>query len=253
MSDPLTPQVPSSAPVVPERPGGFFQNLIDMYCAPREAFTRIVRSPSILLPLAGYVVLVLGFTGIWMQKMDAREFMKTQIEESPRADRMPAEQKAAIIEQQAKMMPIFGWVVGPIVVATMLVVIAAVLMFVFRFFYAGEVRFKQAFAIVTWIFFAVGLVSTPLILLVLQLKGDWNINPQEAVQANMGLLLDKSTAAKPLWALLSSIDLFSLWMVFLLAVGFGVASKKTTGSAIWGVAIPWIVIVLCKVGWAAMF
>ena len=42
-------------------------------------------------------------------------------------------------------------------------------------------------------------------------------------------------------------------MVFLLGVGFAVASKKTTGSAIWGVAIPWIVIVLCKVGWAAMF
>ena len=83
-------------------------------------------------------------------------------------------------------------------------------------------------------------------LLVLQLKGDWNINPQEAIQANLGLLLDKSTAAKPLWALLTSIDVFSLWMVFLLAVGFGVASRKTTGSAIWGVAIPWILIVLVQ-------
>mgnify|MGYP003508642005 CR=1 FL=1 len=73
------------------------------------------------------------------------------------------------------------------------------------------------------------------------------------IQANLGLFLEKSSAAKPLWALLSSIDLFSLWMVFLLAVGFGVASKKTTGSAIWGVAIPWILIVLAKVGWAAIF
>jgi hypothetical protein len=90
-------------------------------------------------------------------------------------------------------------------------------------------------------------------LLVLQLKGDWNVNPQEVIQANLGLLLEKSSAAKPLWALLSSIDLFSLWMVFLLAVGFGVASKKTTGSAIWGVGIPWILIVLAKVGWAAIF
>ena len=42
-------------------------------------------------------------------------------------------------------------------------------------------------------------------------------------------------------------------MVFLLAVGFGVASRKTTGSALWGVAIPWILIVLAKVGWAAIF
>ena len=66
------------------------------------------------------------------------------------------------------------------------------------------------------------------------------------MQANLGLLLEKSTAAKPLWALLSSIDVFSLWMVFLLAVGFAVASRKTTASAIWGVAIPWIVIILVQ-------
>ena len=253
MSDPLAPQVASPAPIAPEPGGGFFQNLIDVFFSPREAFTRIVRNPRFLLPLVGYVVLVLGFTGIWMSRMDAREFMKTQIEESGRADKIPAEQREAIIEQQAKWMPIFAWVMGPVGIAVTLLVIAGALMFIYRFFYSSEVTFRQAFAIVTWIFFAVSLVSTPLILLVLQLKGDWNINPQEAIQANLGLLLDKSVAAKPLWALLSSIDLFSLWMVFLLAVGFGVASKKATGSAIWGVAIPWIVIVLCKVGWAAMF
>ena len=188
-----------------------------------------------------------------MQKMDAREFMKVQIEESGQADKIPAEQREAIIEQQAKWMPIFAWVIGPVGIAVTLLGIAVVLMLVYRFFYASEVTFRQSFAIVTWVFFAVGLVTTPLLLLVLQLKGDWNINPQEAIQANLGLLLEKSSAAKPLWALLSSIDVFSLWMIFLLAVGFGVASRKTTGSAIWGVAVPWAIIVLVKVGWAAIF
>ena len=254
MSDAHPPQVPPSpAPVAPEPAGDFFQNLIDIYFSPREAFTRIVRSPRILLPLVGYVILVLGFTGIWMSRMDAREFMKVQIEESGQADRIPAEQREAIIEQQAKWMPIFAWVMGPVGIAVTLLVIAGVLMFVYRFFYSSEVTFRQAFAIVTWVFFAVGLVTTPLLLLVLQLKGDWNINPQEAIQANLGLLLEKSSAAKPLWALLSSIDLFSLWMIFLLAAGFGVASRKPTGSAIWGVVIPWALFVLVKVGWSAIF
>ena len=127
------------------------------------------------------------------------------------------------------MMPIFGWVVGPVFIAIMLLVIAGSLMFVFRFFYSGEVSFKQALAIVVWAFLAVGLVSTPVTLAVLSLKGDWNINPQDAVQANLGLLLDKSTAAKPLWALLTSIDVFVLWMVFLLAVGFGCRQPQGDG------------------------
>ena len=51
MSEPLAPQTaspaPSPAPVAPEPApaGGFFQNLIDVYFSPREAFTRIVRRP----------------------------------------------------------------------------------------------------------------------------------------------------------------------------------------------------------------
>lgn len=242
-----------ASPSSPESGGGFFQNLLDLYFAPREAFTRIVRAPRILVPLVVYAVLVLGFTGIWMQKMDPVEFMKVQIEESGRVDNMSAEQRQGIIEQQAKMMPIFGWVVGPVVISVMLLAIAGFLLFVFRFFYAGEVGFKQAFAIVTWVFLAVGLVSTPVTLAVLSLKGDWNIDPNQAVQANLGLLLEKSSAAKPLWALFTSIDLFVLWMVLLLAVGFGVASRKSTSSALWGVAIPWAVIVAVKVGWSAIF
>lgn len=253
MSDPLAPQVPSPAPVTPGKPGGFFQNLIDVYFSPREAFTRIVRNPGFLLPLAAYVVLVLGFTGIWMNKVEPREFMKTTLEEQGQWDKIPAEQREAVLERASGQIRIFGWI-GPVVFTPlMLLVTAAVLMFVFRFFFASEVAFKQAFAIVAWTFFAVGLVTTPLLLLVLQLKGDWNVNPQDVVQANLGLLLDKSTAAKPLWTLLTSIDVFSLWMVFLLAVGFAVASRKTTGSALWGVAIPWILIVLVKVGWSALF
>jgi hypothetical protein len=253
MSDPLAPPAPTPSPVEPEKPGGFFQNLIDVYFSPREAFTRIVRSPAFVLPLVAYIALVLAFTGIWLSKMDPVEFMKVQIEESGRSDRIPADQREAIIEQQAKMMPIFVWVFGVLGTVVTFLVVAGVLLFVFRFFYASEVKFKQAIAIVSWVFFAVGLVTTPLLLLVLQLKGDWNINPQEALQANLGLLLDKSTAAKPLWAFLTSIDAFSLWMVFLLASGFAVASRKTTGSALWGVAIPWALIVLAKVAWAAIF
>jgi len=253
MSDPLAPPPPTPAPVTPETSGGFFGNLVDVYFSPREAFTRIVRSPGFLLPLAGYILLVLGFTGIWMSKIEPREFMKMQLEESGQWDKLPAERREAILESAPTQMKIFGWL-GPIVFTPlMLVVTAAALMFVFRFFYAGEVAFKQAFTIVSWVFFAVALVTTPLLLLVLQLKGDWNVNPQDVVQANLGLLLDKSTAAKPLWAFFTSIDVFSLWMVFLLAVGFGVASRKSTGSAFWGVAIPWLLIVLVKVGWAALF
>ena len=241
------------SPAAPDAGGGFLGNLLNMYFEPRKAFASILRRPLLLAALAAYVAIVLGFTGVWMSKMDPHEFMKTQIEESPRADKMTAEQKQAVIETQAKMMPILGWVFGPVFIAIMILVVSGGLMFVFRFFYGGDVGFKQALAIVTWTFLAVSIISVPVTLSVLALKGDWNLDPNQAVQANLGLLLDKSTAAKPLWSLFTSIDAFVLWMVFLLAVGFGVACKKPTSSTLWGVLIPWLVFVGLKVGASALF
>ncbi|NJR71586.1 MAG: nucleotide exchange factor GrpE, partial [Synechococcales cyanobacterium CRU_2_2] len=45
--------------------------------------------------------------------------------------------------------------------------------------------------IVAWDFLAVGLVVTPLMLLVMHLKGEWNVNPGDVLQANPTLLLEK--------------------------------------------------------------
>jgi hypothetical protein len=254
MNEPIVPPptMTTPQPAPSEKPAGFLQNLIDVYFAPREAFTRIVRDARFLVPAAAFVVVSLAFTAVWMSRMDPNEFIKTQLEESGQWDKIPAEQRTAAVERGAGMMKIFGWV-GPIVAVVVLVVVGGVLFFVFRFFYGSEMSFPQALAVTSWTFLAVGLVTSPLTLAVMGLKGDWNLNPQDVVQANLSLLLDKSTAAKPLWAFLSSMDLFSLWEVFLLAVGFGVASRKTTGSALWGVLIPWAIIVLGKVGWAAIF
>jgi hypothetical protein len=254
MSGPLAPPTAPPAPVAPEKAGGgFLQNLVDVYFTPRDAFTRIVREPRWLLPAAAMLVVAVAFTAFWMSRMDPAEFIKTQLEESGQWDKIPAEQRTAAIERGAGMMKWVGWGGAVVGTAFVLVVVSGGLFFVFRFFYASEMSYKQALAVVSWVFFAVGLLTSPLILAVMGLKGDWNLNPQEVVQANLGLFLDKSTAAKPLWALLTSIDLFSLWQVFLLAVGFGVANRKTTGSALWGVLVPWAVIVLGKVGWTAMF
>jgi hypothetical protein len=252
MGDP--PAAPSSpAPVVPEKPGGAFQDLLDVYFAPREAFGRIVRHRRWALPAVGMVVVALVFTGIWLSRMEPREFLTTQLQEQGQWDKIPPENRAQVLDQQAKIVPILSWIMAPLGAAAILLVVAGVLLFVFRFFYAGEVGFRQALAIVAWTFFAVGLITSPLTLTVMGLKGDWNLNPQDVLQANLSLVLDRAETAKPLWALATSLDLFSLWIVFLLATGFAVASRKTTGSAIWGVAIPWALLVAAKVGWAALF
>jgi len=249
----------SSAPIAPGTPpasevkAGFLQNLIDVYFSPGEAFARIARRPAWILPAVGYLVLGIAFTAVWMNKMDPHEFMKAQLEQSPQAAKMTAEQREQVVEQQAKLMPILIPVIGIAGLVISIVVVAGGLLFVYRFFYGAELAFVQSLAISSWVFFATSLVTTPLLLLVFALKGDWNLNPQELLQANLTLILDRTTAAKPLWTLLSGIDLFSIWAVFLLAIGYAAAVRRSLGSAIWGVAVPWLLIVLAKVAWASIF
>ena len=105
----------------------------------------------------------------------------------------------------------------------------------------------------SWVFVATGLVTLPLTYLTLYLKDDWTLNAQEVLQANPSLFFERGQVAAPIFSLLGSLDLFSFWGMALLAVGFGLASRKTFGSAFWGVAMPWLLYVLVKVGLAALF
>jgi hypothetical protein len=245
---------PTPASVTPGKPGGFFQNLVDVYFSPREAFTRIVRRPAWILPAIAVFVVSAVSTGVWMAKVDAREFTVRQMEEfgGKRWEEAPAEAKEQGIEAQVRFMPVTRWVRVALGTPIVLLGVAAVLLFVFRFFYGAEVSFVQSLAITSWSVLAIDLLTSPLRLLVMWLKGDWNIEPQFALQASPAALLDPS-APKWQWAVLATPDVFSLWLVFLLATGFAVASRRTTGSALWGVGIPWLLLAVVGVAMAALF
>jgi Yip1 domain len=219
---------------------GFLSNLFGLYFGPKEAFVNIVKKPSFWLPLLLSVIIQVAFTGVWLSKMDMMEFLRNQAESAGKPFQAPPPQAMGFISGTF-------WAIAVLVGPIFCLLSGAVYLFIFRFFFASEVTFKQCMAIITHTFLAVGLISTPLILLVFMLKGDWNLVPQEALQTNLTLLFAKDAVSKPLWALFGSLDLFSFWILFLLAVGFGVAAKRPTGSAFWGVATPWALIVAVKV------
>lgn len=244
----MTNAIASDAEAAP----GFFGILGNLYVAPSEAFAAILKRPMIWAPLLLAMALNAAFSVAWLQKVDGEAFMKARFAENPRARDMPADARAQAIEAQAKMLPMYAGI-GPVFVAIIALVIAAVLVFVFRFFFAGEVTFRQGLSMTTWVFVALGLVTTPLTYLTLYLKDDWTLPPQDVLQANPSLFLEKGQVAASVFSLLGSLDLFSFWGIALLAVGFGLASRKPFGSALWGVALPWLLYVLAKAALAGLF
>lgn len=249
-----TPEVPAP-PLDPPAPdsGSFLGNLFNLYFEPTETFRRIFAKPRLLSALVLQIALGVLFTNIWLQKVDARQFMRQQMEQNPRIQQMPAEQVETIINAQARFMMSWGRIAPFVAPAVVDLLLAGILLFIFRFFMAAEVSFLHSLATIVWTFAAVGLVQTPIMLTVLWLKGDWNIDPNAVVQANPTLFFEQSDLPRWLWSLLGSFDLFSLWVVFLLAAGHAVAGRKSLVSGLWGIGIPWAIFVAIKVGFRVVF
>jgi hypothetical protein len=237
--------------VAPNR--SFVQHVVGLLFSPREEFPCMLTRPRFWIPLVAWMALGIAFTAFWIQKVEPREFMRNQIQESGRADKMDPAQLEQVLDSQSGMFKPFAWASTVLAPPILTLLVAAVYLFVFRFFYEGELTMAHSLAVAAWSFFIVALVTTPLILLVLSLKGEWNVNPQDAVQASVAMLLDRQTTSKPLYALTSSLDLFSFWIMWLLSTGYGVATRRTTGSAAAGVVGVWAVYVLGKVALAAIF
>jgi hypothetical protein len=236
----MSTHVPAEAPAP-----SFVSSLGNLLVAPREAFAGILRRPSPWLPLLAFVALHVVYVAVWVPQMDALQFVQNQQEASGKEGPPPPASAAPYIKAFAAAITL---VAPPIVILAT----AACMLLVFRFFYGGDVTFKQTFTITVWSFLTLSCVTVPLLILVMGLKGDWNLDPGSLLMANAAALLERSTTPKWLYAAAKAIDLFTFWLMFMLASGFGVALRKPTGSMLPGVLAPWLLLTALGVGIAAL-
>lgn len=253
MTETTGPNLETAEPEAPQDAGSVAGNVIDLYFEPEAAFRRIFVRPRIWLALLLQTALGVAFTSIWLQKVDAKAFMRAQIEQNPRVQQLDAERIEEIVNTQARFMTSWGRVAPFLAPVVLDLVLAGFLLFMFRFFLASEVSFLQSLGIVSWSFVALGLIQTPVMLAILTLKGDWNVDPNQVIQANPMVFFEASDLPGWLGALLSSLDLFSFWTIFLLGTGYATAGRRSLSTGLWGVGIPWALLVMMKVGFRLIF
>ncbi len=252
MTETLETAPPAPGTTAPEDSGSFLGNLFNLYFEPGPTFGKIFTKPRVVLAILLQTALGVIFTTIWLDKMNPREFMKAQMEQNPRIQEMPTEQVERIIDAQVGYMRTWGRV-GPFIAPVIFVLLlAGILLFMFRFFLAVDVSFLQSLTTVAWSLAAPGLVQTPIMIAVFALKGDWNVDPNQIVQANPTVFFEPGDLPRWLWSLLSSFDLFSLWTLFLLATGFAAAGKRELSTGLWGVGIPWAMFLMAKVAFVLL-
>jgi hypothetical protein len=185
--------------------------------------------------------------------MNWRDYIIQQMEKSPRAAQLSAEQKQQQADTGAKVTVGIVYASGLLVPICFALIVGLVMWGAYNLLAGAGAGFSQAFSIVAHAGL-VGIVSTPLFLLVLFLKPPGTIDPENPLATNLAAMLPDD-AAKWLIALCKSFDVFTFWTLILIAIGFAAVNpKKLKGAKSFTIAFGvWAVYVLCRVGWAFIF
>ncbi len=237
--------------------------LAGVLLSPGETFEDINRKPTWLVPILVAMVIALAGTLFfnWRVNPDWDQVVRKQIREQVEKSggQMPSEadmQRSITIGRTiAKFTPVIAVVFTPIVYLFLAGIFALGLMLM-----QVQTTFKKILSVVSWSNVAIGVVSTIVFaasLMVKDREGLSQIDPTkgpEFVPTNIGAFLP-SDFSPVIKALAGSIDIFTIWLLILLSIGFAAiaGSKKVTATKTGALVFSlWGVYVLVKIGIAAI-
>jgi hypothetical protein len=240
------------ADATPQPRLGAFARIVGVFFNPQATCRDIAAAPTWIIPTVLLVVLSTIACIALNQRMDWRSFMSQQIEKSPQAANMSPEQKEQRIEGGAKISRAVTYFLG-VAPAVVILLVAVVMFGSYNLFAGAGASFSQAMGIISHVFLT-SILSTAIFLLVLFIKPVGTFDLDNPVATNLGVLVPED-AAKWLMTLGKSIDIFSFWMLILIAVGFAAVNprKLKFGPSLAIALGVWAVFVLVKVTWAWIF
>lgn len=220
---------------------------INIFASPREAFKSIEQKPDWLFPFLVLlaVTLVIQYLTLDIQVSDQVEALKQR--------NLSAEQFEA--QRNMLMGPIkyISFVLIPIFVPIFWAILSGVLLLAANIFLKGsgvvEGAYKKIFAMVAWSSL-VTLISGILVAIIIQSKGTTNgaVLDFSAFLATPAIGESKSI----FYRLMSKIDPFVFWQMFLWMVGLSVFYKVELKKAAVPVVVLWVIWVAISVPAGAM-
>lgn len=229
--------------------------IVNTFFAPSKTFTDIKRSASWWAPFLLMAVVSLSFVYTVDKKVGFDQVAQNNLRMSPkqadRIEQLPPEQREQAMGRMVAGTRIFSFGF-PVIWLGVLALVAAILMATFNFGAGAEIPYKTAFAVV--IYASLPRVLRSIAAVIALMAG---LNPE-------GFILDNPIASNPghlfnpvdsrvLYTLASQIDLFVIWTIVLMGIGFSRVSKLTRRTTISVVAGWYAFLTIVFVGWAAIF
>ena len=221
--------------------------------SPRKTFESIARRPTWLPPVVLACLIALAVVALFSHRVGWRSYLDKQVANSSRFQQLPADQQQRTMEAQLKWTPRVAYaevIIAPFAGALML---AGIFLGVLNGLGGTRLNFKTSLGIVSYSWMP-NVISGLLGIVVLLVKDPATIDLQNLVASNAGAFL-ADNSPKWLVALLTPVDLFSFWVMILLAIGYSAAAPKKLSSVkafAWIFSL-WVVYVLVRVGLTAAF
>ena len=253
MSDPnqvfQAPPPPPFAPTPPppEVEMSTPQTLTGIFFEPGRVFEALRSRPRFLTAGIIMLLLTIGVTVALFQRVDMGEFIRQEMDRSPRNAQMGPEQK----EMAVKIGKIIGAVIVPVIVVVEIAAGGAIYLLAVMAF-GGTITYKKALAV--WVYSSLppAVLGTIVALLVLFLKTPDTIDPKHLLVTNPGAFMNPE-ASPALTTLLSQFDILRFYGMFLAAIGLRKVAKISSGSA-WTIVIGlWLIFVILSVAKVAIF
>jgi len=236
----------------------FLQRFVGVFVSPGETFADIVRKPDWIAPLVVLVLTTVAMMETMLGKIGVAAIVRNAILQSKQGAQMSADQIQQAVERGGGITAIVMHITGVVVVPIVLLIVAGIGMLIVSGIFGGSVKFKTAFSVTAYADLVAILGALMAIALIL--FGDpERFNPNNPVPGNLGFFLDAQSTSKPLMALANSLDVFTLWFMALLGIGFAKAgSSEADRRSLKPMSVfltflgLWLILVLIKMGWAML-
>jgi len=216
----------TTAPETPAAPApkNLVARFIGVIVAPQETFKSIVAHPRPLGMLIVIVVFMAATTFLFLNTEVGRSaLLDQQISQMEAFGIDVSDEQIAQMEDRVGLSAYLGAGGQLVAIPLIYVILAGVLFAVFNAGMGGTASFKQLFTVVTHAG-AVSVVQQAFVMPLNYVRGSLES------ATNLGALLPMLPEGGFLTYLLSTVDVFIIWWVFVLAIGLAVLYKRRTQS-----------------------
>ncbi|HEY7859918.1 MAG: YIP1 family protein [Gemmatimonadales bacterium] len=229
MTEPVTEPSPPNA--------SLWEDFIDIFTSPSAVFRRRVNSGfgvQLLVLTVLFAIIVIGTKSLVMPAIDA-DIARQGAKMMQSHPEITAEQ----LQKQQSMGETFGPIFVVILIPIMAMLTGFVLWLVGKIFDSKQTP-STAMMVATYAFFP-KLLAALAGALIAFLSSPERLNSMSRLTVGLGALLDPDKASPVLLALLTRVDVFTIWVTVLLAIGLHVTGKVPKAQAYAAAAIVWLI------------